>query len=78
MAEKHFLSETPELGFMNKKARVSCAMSGYYLPNPQQGAALRSDPHFTEPSAVVHVRGVADEAREQDLLEILAPFGKIR
>ena len=36
------------------------------------------NPHFQQPSAVIHVRGVADEAREQDLLHALSSFGTIR
>lgn len=35
------------------------------------------NPHFQQPSAVIHVRGVADEAREQDLLHALSSFGTI-
>ena len=81
MAEKrkHFLSESSEIEFSNKRARVASGMSEYYhLPDPQERNTGGSDPHITEPSCVVHVRGVADNAKEQDLIEILSPFGKIR
>lgn len=78
MAEKRYLSDNSEEEFTNKRARIASDMSGYYTPDHQVGNERGSDPHTTEPSCVVHVRGVADEAKEQDLLEVLSPFGKIR
>lgn len=36
------------------------------------------NPHYQQPSPVIHVRGVADEAREQDLLHSLSTFGPVR
>ncbi|XP_029191248.1 heterogeneous nuclear ribonucleoprotein L-like [Acropora muricata] len=35
------------------------------------------NPHYQQPSPVIHVRGVADEAREQDLLHSLSTFGPV-
>lgn len=70
--------ERPEIGFKKKRARTADNKGEYYLPYPQESISGESNPHLTAPSRVVHVREVADEAREQNLIEILEPFGKIR
>ena len=84
MAEKHGLSDYSsgyaQGGYENgpfKRQKVE--MGGY---GGSQGGGYRqsssSDPHFAEPSPVIHVRGVANDAREQDLLHLLSPYGQIR
>ncbi|XP_031569272.1 heterogeneous nuclear ribonucleoprotein L-like [Actinia tenebrosa] len=82
MAEKHGFEEMK--GFQGneyednpyKRARVDASgygNAGERSPGFQGG----QDRHYAEPSRVVHIRGVADEAREQDILQCLSPFGKI-
>lgn len=73
MAEKHTFEETT--GYASneysenpyKRARVDNTLEygGY------QGR------HYAEPSCVVHIRGVADEATEQDILQSFGQYGKI-
>lgn len=84
MAEKHALGDFStgyaEGGYENGQfKRPRMEMGGYQMPQAGGYAPTHpSDPHFAEPSPVIHVRGVANEAREQDLLHILSPFGQIR
>lgn len=35
------------------------------------------NPHYSPPSKVVHVRGVAEGARDMDIVQALKEFGKI-
>lgn len=78
MAEKHGYEEVKsfqgnEYGDSPyKRARVDTP--SYGDSGDFQGG---HDRHYAEPSRVVHIRGVADEAREQDILQSLSPFGKI-
>ncbi|XP_048586548.1 heterogeneous nuclear ribonucleoprotein L [Nematostella vectensis] len=74
MAEKHGYEAVQGYGYNygnqpTKRARVDSSDS-----NNRYGGG---DPHFAEPSRVVHVRGVADEAREQDLMQCLSQYGNI-
>lgn len=77
MAEKHALdrsdSSYAEGGYENGSFKRQRVDSGSH-----QNSEGRGNPHYTEPSPVVHVRGIADEAREQDLLHALSSFGTIR
>lgn len=82
MAEKHGFEEVKGLQGNEygdspyKRARVDT--SGYGNAG-ERGSDFQGghDRHYAEPSRVVHIRGVADEAREQDILQCLSPFGKI-
>ena len=73
MAEKHAFEETT--GYASneyqdnpyKRARVDPSLDELIL----QGR------HYAEPSRVVHIRGVADEATEQDILQSFGQYGKI-
>lgn len=85
MAEKHALdrsdSSYAEGGYENgsfKRQRVDSGATEGYEQRSHQNSEGRGNPHYTEPSPVVHVRGIADEAREQDLLHALSSFGTIR
>lgn len=85
MAEKHALdrsdSSYAEGGYENgsfKRQRVDSGAPEGYEQRSYQNSEGRNNPHYTEPSPVVHVRGIADEAREQDLLHALLSFGTIR
>jgi hypothetical protein len=82
MAEKHAFEEMK--GFQGneyddnpfKRARVdpsNYGNAGERHSDSQSGP----DRHYAEPSRVVHIRGVADEAREQDILQSLGQYGKI-
>ena len=84
MAEKHALdrsdSSYAEGGYENgsfKRQRVDSGAAEGYQQRSYQDSEGRGNPHYTEPSPVVHVRGIADEAREQDLLHALSTFGTI-
>ena len=79
MAEKHALdrsdSSYAEGGYENgsfKRQRVDSGATEGYEQRSHQNSEGRGNPHYTEPSPVVHVRGIADEAREQDLLHALS------
>lgn len=85
MAEKHALDRSDgsyaEGGYENgsfKRQKVDPGAAEGYEQRSYQDSGGRSNPHYTEPSPVVHVRGIADEAREQDLLHALSSFGTIR
>ncbi|KXJ25793.1 Heterogeneous nuclear ribonucleoprotein L [Exaiptasia diaphana] len=73
MAEKHAFEET------------SGYASNEYSENPYKRARVDNTleftgyqgRHYAEPSRVVHIRGVADEATEQDILQSFGQFGKI-
>lgn len=80
MAEKHALASDAESAYENgsfKRQRVEYeGVRGHEQSYSQGGSTGTS---FTQPpSPVIHVRGVADEAREQDLLHALDEFGPIR
>jgi len=80
MAEKHALSGDAESGYENgdfKRQRVEMGAAGGYEQSSYQSVPA-PNPHYVQPSPVIHVRGVADEAREQDLLHALSSFGPIR
>lgn len=80
MAEKHALASDAESGYENgdfKRQRMESGAAGGYEQSSYQGESS-GNPHFQQPSPVIHVRGVADEAREQDLLHALSQFGPIR
>lgn len=84
MAEKHALdrdSSYAESAYENgsfKRQKVKSGASEGHEQRSYQDSGGRGNPHYTEPSPVVHVRGIADEAREQDLLHALSSFGTIR
>ena len=84
MAEKHALDRSDsyaEGGCENgsfKRQRVDSGAAEGYEQRSYQNSEGRNNPHYTEPSPVIHVRGIADEAREQDLLHALSSFGTIR
>lgn len=85
MAEKHALdrsdSSYAESAYENgsfKRQKVESGASEGHEQRSYQDSGGRGNPHYTEPSPVVHVRGIADEAREQDLLHALSSFGTIR
>ena len=82
MAEKRALDSTyAESGFENgsfKRQKVESGATEGHEQRSYQDSGGRGNPHYTEPSPVVHVRGIADEAREQDLLHALSKFGTIR
>lgn len=80
MAEKHALHESDEgyaeSGYENGGFKRQKLASGEAHRTYQAGGG--GNPHYTDPSPVIHVRGVADEAREQDLMHALSTFGSIR
>ncbi|PFX20567.1 Heterogeneous nuclear ribonucleoprotein L [Stylophora pistillata] len=79
MAEKHALHESDEgyaeSGYENGGFKRQKLASGEIHRTYQAGGG--GNPHYTDPSPVIHVRGVADEAREQDLMHALSSFGPI-
>lgn len=79
MAEKHALASYAEDAYENgsfKRSKIeSSAAGGYEQSSFQTGGP--GNPHYQQPSPVIHVRGVADEAREQDLLHALSSFGNV-
>ena len=85
MAEKHTFEEVK--GFPGneyednpyKRARVETTNYGGTREDNSEprGGGQNQDRHYAEPSRVVHIRGVADEAREQDILQSLGQHGKI-
>ena len=80
MAEKHALASDAESAYENgniKRQRVELEATGGYEQSSFQGGNT-GGAHLQPPSPVIHVRGVADEAREQDLLHALCSFGPIR
>ena len=80
MAGKHALSGYPgydESGYENGQFKRQKVEQGSFQQITYSGES-GGNPHFTEPSPVVHARGVADEAREPDLLHALSIFGSIR
>ena len=83
MAEKHALdgdsyaeSAYENGGFKRQKLEPGAAEG--HEQRSYQDSGGRGNPHYTEPSPVIHVRGIADEAREPDLLHALSSFGAIR
>ncbi|XP_073249471.1 heterogeneous nuclear ribonucleoprotein L-like isoform X1 [Porites lutea] len=79
MAEKHALASDAESAYENgsfKRQRVEYeGVRGHEQSYSQGGSTGTS--FIQPPSPVIHVRGVADEAREQDLLHALGEFGPI-
>lgn len=73
MAEKHAFEETTGYAVNEyqenpyKRARV----------DPSIDASGFQGRHYAEPSRVVHIRGVADEATEQDILQSFGQYGTI-
>ena len=79
MAEKHALVADAESGYENgdfKRQKIESGAAGGYEQSSYQSESAKQQ-HYQQPSPVIHVRGVADEAREQDLLHALSPFGPI-
>lgn len=77
MAEKHAFEDTTGYTVSDyaenpyKRARV----------DPTAGAvdttAYQTGRYYAEPSRVIHIRSVADEATEQDILQSFGQYGKI-
>lgn len=77
MAEKHTFEETTGYTVSDyvenpyKRARVDQTVAAVD-PNVYQTGR-----YYAEPSRVIHIRSVADEATEQDILQSFGQYGKI-